>query len=273
VAEGDFISQDQYDRSQKIAVIGPTVSATLFNGDDPVGQTFRSGSSIYTIEGVLVTKGTTVNSTDNTILIPLSTLQATMSRSKTASGQHIVSSIAITATDKDMVNTVKQDVTALLENRHQIAFGASDDFTVTSMDDLMNTVSQSMNSITLLLGAIAGISLLVGGIGVMNIMLVSVMERRREIGIRKALGAKERDIWGQFLLDSAVLTFTGGIIGVGIGWGLSYLISYMGYMTTLVTTDVVILAVGVSVAIGLFFGFYPAWQGSRLDPIQALRSE
>jgi len=273
VAEGDFISQDQYDRTQKVAVIGPTVSATLFNGDDPVGQTFRSGNSIYTIEGVLVTKGAGFNSTDNTILIPLSTLQATMSRSKTASGQHIVSSIAITATDKDMVNTVKQDVTTFLENRHQIPFGASDDFTITSMDDLMNTVSSAMGSITLLLGAIAGISLLVGGIGVMNIMLVSVMERRREIGIRKALGAKERDIWGQFLLDSAVLTFTGGVIGVGVGWGLSHLISSMGYMTTLVTGDVVALAVGVSVAIGLFFGFYPAWQGSRLDPIQALRSE
>ena len=107
----------------------------------------------------------------------------------------------------------------------------------------------------------------------MNIMLVSVMERRREIGIRKALGAKERDIWGQFLLDSALLTLTGGIIGVGAGWGLSYLISNMGVIHTLVTSDVVILAVGVSVAIGLFFGFYPAWQGSRLDPIQALRSE
>jgi putative ABC transport system permease protein len=130
-----------------------------------------------------------------------------------------------------------------------------------------------MSSFTMLLGAIAAISLLVGGIGVMNIMLVSVMERRREIGIRKALGAKERDIWGQFLVDSALLTFTGGVIGVAVGWGFSYLINSMGTMTTLVTMDIVILAVAVSVGIGLFFGFYPAWQGSRMDPIQALRSE
>ncbi len=125
----------------------------------------------------------------------------------------------------------------------------------------------------LILGAIAGISLLVGGIGVMNIMLVSVMERRREIGIRKALGAKERQIWGQFLLDSALLTFVGGVIGVGIGWGGSYLVNRLGTTQTLVTPDIVILAVGVSVAIGLFFGFYPAWQGSKLNPIEALRSE
>ena len=141
------------------------------------------------------------------------------------------------------------------------------------MDELTETISASMQSYTLLLGAIAGISLLVGGIGVMNIMLVSVMERRREIGIRKALGAKERDIWGQFLVDSALLTFSGGLIGVGIGWGGSYLVNYLGYMQTLVTGDVVFLAVAVSVGIGLFFGFYPAWQGSRLDPIRALRAE
>lgn len=273
MAEGDFINQDQYDRNQKIAVIGPSVSSTLFNEDDPVGQTFRAGNNIFTIVGLLQSKGGGFNSTDNVILVPLSTLQTVMSRSKTTGGSHIVSSISISATDKELVSTVKQDVTTLLEGRHQIPFGASDDFTVTSMDDLMATVSQSMNSITLLLGAIAGISLLVGGIGVMNIMLVSVMERRREIGIRKALGAKERDIWGQFLLDSALLTFTGGIIGVAAGYGLSRLVASTGTIQTLVTYDIVALAVGVSVAIGLFFGFYPAWQGSRLDPIQALRAE
>jgi len=141
------------------------------------------------------------------------------------------------------------------------------------MDDLISTISASSDSLTLLLGAIAGISLLVGGIGVMNIMLVSVLERTREIGIRKALGARERDIWAQFLIEAAFLTFTGGIIGVIIGWGGSYLINYMGWMTTTVTADIVILAVTVSVGIGLFFGFYPAWNASRLDPIQALRSE
>jgi putative ABC transport system permease protein len=164
-------------------------------------------------------------------------------------------------------------ITSLLQYRHQIPFGADDDFTVTSMQDLTNTITQAMSSVTMLLGAIAAISLLVGGIGVMNIMLVSVVERRREIGIRKALGASERAIWGQFLVDAILLTFTGGIIGVIVGWGASSLVSRFGTISTLVSPDIVVLAVSVSVGIGLFFGFYPAWNASRLNPIEALRSE
>jgi putative ABC transport system permease protein len=141
------------------------------------------------------------------------------------------------------------------------------------MDEISNAISSALGSITLLLDAIAAISLLVGGIGVMNIMLVSVMERRREIGIRKALGAKGSSIWGQFLLDAAVLTFVGGITGVALGWGGSALITSTGVLTAVVTAGMVLLAVGVSVGIGLLFGFLPAFQASRLDPIQALRSE
>ena len=141
------------------------------------------------------------------------------------------------------------------------------------MEEIASTVSEMIGTMTLLLGAIAAISLLVGGIGVMNIMLVSVLERTREIGIRKALGARERDIWIQFLIEAAFLTFAGGIIGVIVGWVVSYLVNSMGIMTTVVTADIVILALSVSVAIGLFFGFYPAWNASRLNPIEALRSE
>jgi putative ABC transport system permease protein len=222
---------------------------------------------------VLQSQGTSFTSSDERILVPLTTLIAGMSRSLTASGDHIVQSIAVQATSKDVITSVEQQITLLLEDRHKIGVGASDDFTITSTEQLTAAITSSTQTLTLLLGAIAGISLLVGGIGVMNIMLVSVMERRREIGIRKALGAKERDIWGQFLLDSALLTFAGGIIGVALGWAGSMLINRTGVITTVVTTDVVLLAVGVSVGIGLFFGFYPSWQGSRLDPIQALRSE
>jgi putative ABC transport system permease protein len=196
-----------------------------------------------------------------------------MSKSVTATGQHTVNSINILVTEKSQMAAVKQDITFLLETRHDIALGEDDDFSVSSSDELISTITSSTESMTLLLGAIAGISLLVGGIGVMNIMLVSVMERRREIGIRKALGAQETTIWTQFLIDSSLLTFTGGIIGIIVGWGGSYLVNYLGWMTTVVTMDVVILAVSVSVAIGIFFGFYPAWSASRMNPIEALRSE
>jgi putative ABC transport system permease protein len=274
LTEGEFISQYQYDRNQKIAIIGPDVATTLFGEDDPLGQSIRMGNNVFKVAGVLESKGESMmGSVNNAIFVPLSTLQGMMSRSVTTTGQHVVNSISLQVTDQKLIDTVKEDVTLLLITRHNIAIGGDNDFTVTSMDELTETITSSMQSLTLLLGAIAGISLLVGGIGVMNIMLVSVMERRREIGIRKALGAKERDIWGQFLIDSALLTFAGGLIGVAIGWGGSYLVNYLGYMQTLVTSDIVVLAVGVSIAIGLFFGFYPAWQGSRLDPIQALRAE
>ena len=273
VAEGSPLTQDQLDRYQKVALIGPNVSDTLFQGDDPVGQKIRMGNNIFTIQGLLQSKGESFNSTDNMILVPLTTLQSLMTRSVTTTGQHTVNSISVQATDKDSVQTVIDQITLLLQDRHHIAIGADNDFNVTSTEQITAAITSSMNSMTLLLGAIAGISLLVGGIGVMNIMLVSVMERRKEIGIRKALGAKERDIWGQFLVDSAILTLAGGLIGVAIGWGGSYLIARSGAVPTLVTSDIVILAVAVSVGIGLFFGFYPAWQGSRLDPIQALRSE
>jgi putative ABC transport system permease protein len=141
------------------------------------------------------------------------------------------------------------------------------------MDEIASTVSEATGTLTLLLGAIAAISLLVGGIGVMNIMLVSVLERTREIGIRKALGAREHDIWIQFLIEAAFLTLAGGIIGVIAGWLVAYFVDNMGVMSTVVGADIVILAVSVSVGIGLFFGFYPAWNASRLNPIEALRSE
>jgi len=276
VEYGDFIGEYEYERSSKVAVIGATVAETLFGEDvdysDIIGEKIRMMNTKFTILGVLESEGESMSSADSTILIPLSTLQG-MTGSKTTSGEYTVSSITIQVSETDAVEQVKEDITLLLEERHSIGLGEDDDFSVTSTDEMTETITESMDQMTLLLGAIAGISLLVGGIGVMNIMLVSVMERRREIGIRKALGAKERDIWGQFLLDSALLTFAGGIIGVVAGWVASYLISTIGGLTTAVTSDIVILAVAVSVGIGLFFGFYPAWQGSKLDPIQALRSE
>jgi putative ABC transport system permease protein len=274
IAEGDFFTQYQYDTKAKVAVIGSEITSTLFGEDDPVGGKIRMSNTVFTVIGLMESKGSSMmNSTDQTILIPLTTLQGMMTKSVTTTGQHTINSINVLVTDKNQMSTVKDDITTLLEERHNIAMGDDDDFSVTSSDELISTITSSMESLTLLPGAIAGISLLVGGIGVMNIMLVSVMERRREIGSRKALGAQETAIWMQFLIDSALLTFTGGIIGVGIGWGGSYLVNYLGWMQTVVTMDIVILAASVSVGIGLFFGFYSAWSASRLNPIEALRSE
>ena len=189
------------------------------------------------------------------------------------SGERVVSSIYLTVSDEEQADSIVEEITNLLRTRHRLGPNVDNDFRVTSMKEISETITEATGTMTLLLGAIAAISLLVGGIGVMNIMLVSVLERTREIGIRKALRAREHDIWIQFLIEAALLTFAGGIIGVVLGWVVSAVVNHMELMTTVVTADIVILAVSVSVGIGLFFGFYPAWNASRLDPIEALRSE
>ncbi len=185
----------------------------------------------------------------------------------------MVSTVSLTVTKDTYTQNVIDSVTSLLRTRHKLSSAADNDFSIMSTEEIAQTLTQTTSTLTLLLGAVAAISLLVGGIGVMNIMLVSVLERTREIGIRKALGAREVDIWSQFLSEAAFLTFTGGVIGVALGWGISVLINAMGLMATVVSAQIVILAVCVAVGIGLFFGFYPAWNASRLNPIEALRSE
>jgi putative ABC transport system permease protein len=276
-AEGAFISEYNYQNGSKVAVIGSNVEEELFEGASAVGQQIRMGTSIVTVMGVLESKGSSMmGSTDDAILIPLSTLQQTISQQRTSTGEHLVSSIAVTVSDQGQSDYVVSEITELLRSRHGLASTDDDDFSIGSMEELVSTVSETTETLTLFLGAIAGIALLVGGIGVMNIMLVSVVERTREIGIRKALGARERDIWGQFLSESAFLSFSGGLIGVGLGWGLSKLISstgILGNITTMVSSDIVILALAVSVGIGLLFGFLPARRAARLNPIEALRYE
>jgi len=273
IASGAFFSEQEYQRGVKVAVLGSSVAETLFGGVSPVGQKIRMGSIIVTVIGVLESKGAGFNSPDDAVLIPLTALQQTVTQPRTAQGERVVSSIALTVSNEEQADYVVNEITGLLRTRHRLGVGVEDDFNIMSMEEIASALEETSGTLTLLLGAIAAIALLVGGIGVMNIMLVSVLERTREIGIRKALGARERDIWIQFLLEAAFLTFAGGIIGVIAGWAVSYVVSATGFMTTLVTADIVILAVSVSVAIGLFFGFYPAWNASRLSPIEALRSE
>jgi putative ABC transport system permease protein len=273
LAAGTFFSEQEYQRGAKVAVLGSDVAETLFGSANPVGQKMRMGTIVVTVIGVLESKGTGFNSPDDAVIIPLSALQQTVALTRTAQGDKVVSSIYVTISDETQSDYVTEQVTSLLRSRHRLAASDEDDFSISSMEEIASSLQETSATLTLLLGAIAAISLLVGGIGVMNIMLVSVLERTREIGIRKALGARERDIWIQFLLEAIFLTFAGGIIGAAIGWGISTIINQAGTMATLVTPDIVILAVSVAVGIGLFFGFYPAWNASRLNPIEALRSE
>ena len=270
---GAFISEYDYQRGAKVAVLGFDVKETLFEGADPVGQRMRMGNNIVRVIGVLESKGGMMGSSDDAILIPLTALQQMVAQPRTSQGERVVSSIALTVSDEEQASYVIEEITSLLRSRHQLGPGVDDDFNIISLEEIINTISEAIGAMTLLLGAIAAISLLVGGIGVMNIMLVSVLERTREIGIRKALGARERDIWSQFLIEAIFLTFAGGIIGVILGWVVSSAVSRTGLVTTVVSADIVILAVSVSVGIGLFFGFYPAWNASRLNPIEALRHE
>jgi len=273
IADGAFISEYDYQRGSRVAVLGSNVKDTMFEGTDPIGQQMRMGNNIVRVIGVLESKGAMMGSPDDAVLIPLTALQQMVAQPRTSQGERVVSSIALTVSDEGQASYVVDEITSLLRSRHQLGAGVDDDFRITSMEEIASALSEMIGTMTLLLGAIAAISLLVGGIGVMNIMLVSVLERTREIGIRKALGARERDIWGQFLIEAAFLTFAGGIIGVILGWVVSSVVDRMGLMTTVVSADIVILAVSVSVGIGLFFGFYPAWHASHLNPIDALRSE
>jgi putative ABC transport system permease protein len=273
LADGVFFSEYDYQRGAKVVVLGSNIVETLFGGTNPLGQQIRMDGIVVRVIGVLESKGGMFGSPDDVILIPLTAMQQTVAQPRTAQGERVVSSIALTVSDEEQADYVVEEITSLLRTRHRLSPNEENDFSIISMEEIASTLSEAIGTMTLLLGAIAAISLLVGGIGVMNIMLVSVLERTREIGIRKALGARERDIWIQFLMEAAFLTFTGGIIGVILGWVVSYIISSTGLITTVVSADIVILAVSVSVGIGLFFGFYPAWNASRLNPIEALRFE
>jgi len=273
IAHGAFFTEYDYQRGAKVAVLGSDVKETLFGDADPIGQQMWMGGIVVRVIGVLESKEAMEGSPNDNIFIPLTTFQQTVYQPRTAQGDHVVHYITLTVSDQEQGDYVIDEITELLRSRHQLAAHADDDFEIISMEEIIEIVSEITGTMTLFLGAIAAISLLVGGIGVMNIMLVSVTERRREIGILKALGATGRDIWTQFLMEAAFLTLTGGIIGIALGWGLSYIVSSTGQIPSVVTADIVILAVSVSVGIGLFFGFYPAWKASRLNPIEALRFE
>jgi putative ABC transport system permease protein len=273
ISSGRTFTEFEYNQGSAVAILGTNVKETLFPDTDPLQQQLRMGNIILTVIGVLSSEGDSFGSADNSILVPLTTMQQTVAQPRTANGGHGVSTISLEIADQSYADVVNDEISSLLRIRHEISANGEDDFSISSMAELVETVSETANTLTLLLGAVAAISLLVGGIGVMNIMLVSVLERTREIGIRKALGARDRDIWTQFLTEAAILTLAGGIIGVIFGCVVSIIVSHVAAINTLISPAIIIMAVSVSVAIGLFFGFYPAWNASRLDPIEALRSE
>ncbi len=266
---GDFISEQNLISLSKVAVLGPTTAIDLFGEDaEPIGQSVRINRIDFKVIGVTKTKGGSgFTNQDDMIFIPISTAQ------KFLAGSERVSSISIQAVDEKSMSFLQEEVANLLLVRHNISDPLMADFTVMNQTDIVSAASAVTNTFTMLLGSVAAISLLVGGIGIMNMMLTNVTERTREIGLRKSVGATRGDINIQFLTEAIILTFVGGILGVFIGWLVSFAMSQFAGVATAVSLSSVFLAFGVSALIGIVFGYYPAKKASQLSPIEALRYE
>ena len=266
---GVFISDQNVKGLSKVAVLGPTTRDDLFGEDsNPIGQKIRINRVDFTIIGITEAKGGTgFGSQDDLIFIPISTAQRFLS------GDDYINSINIQVQDEEFMTIVEEQITSLLLIRHSISDPQLADFSVMNQADILETMSSITNTFTLFLGAIAGISLVVGGIGIMNMMLTTVTERTREIGLRKAIGAKSRDISRQFLAEAVMLTFIGGIVGIILGIIVSFGISRFAGISTNVSIASIALAFGVSAIVGIGFGYYPAKQAAELNPIEALRYE
>ena len=269
VGEGVFFDDTQVASLARIVVLGPTTRDNLFGVNaDSIGKTVRIKGVLFTVIGVTAAKGGSgFNNTDDRVYIPITVAAQFLV------GDDHVSTISIEADSAADIKAVQNDVTSLLLARHRITDPTAADFSILNQQDLLATVSSVTTTLTFLLASIAGISLLVGGIGIMNMMLTTVTERTREIGLRKAIGAKKHDIRLQFLVESVMLTFVGGFIGILLGIGLAFAVSLTGLVQAQVSIFSIILSFGVSAAIGIIFGYYPAARASNLNPIEALRYE
>ena len=272
VEYGTFFNETQVKSAAKVAVLGSVVRDNLFGeGADPVGSRIRIRNQSFQVIGVMESKGSGQfgEDQDDTIFIPYTTVQKKL---RGRDGTNI-SGMMISAASADEIDQVSAEITAVLREQHGLIPGDDDDFMVRSQTDITSIRTQTTQTMTGLLASIAGVSLIVGGIGIMNIMLVSVTERTREIGLRMAVGAKGRDVLRQFLVEAVVLSLVGGLVGVALGFGVSEGLTRFLQWPTAIPADAVALAVGVAAATGIFFGFYPARKAARLDPIESLRFE
>jgi putative ABC transport system permease protein len=274
LAEGDGFAPRDYSSANKVVILGETVRKNLFGDADPTGLTVRIGRVPFKVAGVFKAKGqgTFGNDQDDILAVPLETGRRRL-MGKTAAPPGAVQSISLSIARAEDLDYAQKEIEDLLRQRHRIQIGDDDDFNVRNLTQLVSTRTETTRLMSLLLGAVAFISLIVGGIGIMNIMLVSVTERIREIGLRMAVGAGPRDIQGQFLAEAMLLSLGGGLIGIAIGIAGSLLASEFGSLPVILSVKVIALATAFSVATGLFFGYYPAQKASRLDPIEALRHQ
>ncbi len=266
-ADGSFISESNLRNLGRVAVLGPTVAEDLFPEQDAIGKTIRINRVNFKVIGVLQSKGGAgFFNPDDTLFVPLTTMQ------KILTGEEFLSTIAVSVESKNLMPQVQDEAAWTLAQAHRVD-PQNPDFSIISQADIIGTLTQVTDTFTIFLAAVAGISLVVGGIGIMNMMLTTVTERTREIGLRKAVGAKRKDINRQFLSEAVLLTFMGGLIGIIFGWTISILVSHFAGIATSVSLSSVLLAFGVSAAIGIIFGYYPARRAAKLNPIEALRFE
>jgi putative ABC transport system permease protein len=267
---GQFFTPQDVTGAQKVAVLGTVVSNTLFGEDvDPTGQIIRIKNQPFKVIGVMTSKGQSAmgQDQDDTVFVPYTTVM------KKLQGQTNINNITVSAASSDAIDSTAEEIRGSLRIRHKIQNGDSDDFMVRTLEEMASVQTETTKTMTTLLASIAGVSLLVGGIGIMNIMLVSVTERTREIGLRMAIGARGKDVLLQFLVEAIVLSMIGGMIGIGMGFGLSAAVQRFMQWPADVSPDAIALAFGFAALTGVFFGFYPARKAASLDPIEALRFE